>query len=78
VVPGRVLRYRSLGFRGAFIIEPADRGVRFTGELDFGIRTPGVGFVVDAVLRKLLGRELAAIQTHMREEGQNLKRLLER
>lgn len=78
VVPGRVLRYRSRGFRGAFVLELAEGGTRFTAELDFGTRTPVIAFVLDALLRTLLGRQLAAFQAHMGEEGQNLKRLLER
>ena len=77
VVPGHIMRYRNRGFRGAFLIEPTNGGTRFTAELDFGIGTPVIGALLDAVLRKLLARQLESFQTHMREEGQNLKRLLE-
>ncbi len=78
VVPGRLVRYSDHGYRGAFVLEPAAGGTRFTAELSFGTRVPGVGKVIDAILRRLLRSRLIALQTHMREEGQNLKRLLER
>lgn len=77
VVPGRVMRYRNHGFTGAFLVEPANGGTRFTAELAFGIPTPVIGFIMDAVLRRILARRLAALHTHMREEGRNLKHLLE-
>jgi hypothetical protein len=77
VVPGRWLQYRTRGFTGAFSLEPADRGTCFTAELDFGIEAPLIGSLLDRVLRKVLARRLAAFETHMREEGENLKRILE-
>lgn len=78
VIPGRVMRYRSRGFRGAFLLEPVTGGTRFTAELDFGIRTPGIGSALDAIMRRVLAGRLAAFRTHMRQEGENLKRVLER
>lgn len=78
VVPGRVMRYRNHAFTGRFLLEPANGGTRFTAELHFGISTPVIGYLLDALLQAVLGRRLAAFQTHMREEGGNLKRLLER
>ena len=78
VVPGRLVRYRDHGFSGAFLIEPDGAGSRFTAELRFGVRVPVVGRALDWLARRLLARQLAAIQAHMREEGANLKRLLER
>lgn len=78
VVPGRVMRYRNHGFTGAFLLEPANGGTCFTAELNFGIRTPVIGHLLDALLQRVLGSRLAAFQTHMREEGENLKRVLER
>jgi hypothetical protein len=77
VVPNRLLGYRGRGFAGAFRLEPANGGTRFTAELDLGTRAPVVGHVLDAVIRLLLGRRLAAMRSHVREEGENLKRLLE-
>lgn len=78
VVPARALHYRSRGFRGAFLIEPSNGATRFTAELAFGIQAPVIGAALDAVLLRLLKRRLEALRTHMREEGGNLKRLLER
>lgn len=78
VVPVRLMRYRSRGFRGAFILEPAEQGTRFTAELDFGTTTPVIARILDAVLRRLMKRQLSALQTHMQEEGGNLKAILER
>ena len=77
VVPGRVLRYRNHAFAGAFLVEAANGRTCFTAELTFGLRTPVLGDLFDAVVRRVLARRLATIQTHMREEGENLKRLVE-
>lgn len=77
VVPDRLLRYSGRGFRGAFILEPVDEGTRFTAELEFGICLPLGGRLLDVVLRRVLAKRLSAFQTHMREEGENLRRLLE-
>jgi uncharacterized protein YndB with AHSA1/START domain len=77
IVPGRVIRYRDRLFGGAFLLEPVNGGTRFTAELEFGLRTPIIGQMLDRILRPALTRRLAALETHMREEGVNLKRLLE-
>ncbi len=78
VTPGRTIRYRSRGVEGAFLVSPVDAGSRFTATLSFGTRVPLVGSVVDAVVRRLMGHRLASLQEHMREEGRNLKLMLER
>jgi hypothetical protein len=77
VVPDRLMRYRNHGFTGAFLLEPTNGGTRFTAELRFGITTPVIGSLLDVLLRAVLGHRLAAFQSHMREEGENLRRLLE-
>lgn len=77
VVPQRLIRYSGRGFRGAFILEPVGQGTCFTAELEFGIRVPLVGRLLDVVLRRAFAEQLAALQTHMREENQNLRQLLE-
>lgn len=77
VVPGRLLRYRGRGFEGAFVLEPVAGGTRFTAELAFGVRARGLGGLVDVTLRPILARVLPELQAHMREEGENLKRILE-
>ena len=60
------------------MVEPVNGGTRFTVELSFGIRAPIIGHVVDAILRRVLERRLATVHTHMREEGEHLKGLLEK
>jgi hypothetical protein len=77
IVPDRLLRYSGRGFRGAFILEPAGNGTRFTAQLEVGAPLPLIGRLVDPVLRRLIATRLSAVQGHMREEGQNLKHLLE-
>lgn len=78
VIPNRLMRYRDHAFAGVFILEPADGETRFKAELTFGLRAPVIGSVLDAIARRLLARRLAAMQVHIRKEGDNLKRLLER
>jgi hypothetical protein len=78
VAPEHLMRYRGPGFRGSFLLEPADGGTRFTAELAFGLRIPLIGRALDAVARRLMARQLAALENHKREEGENLKALLER
>lgn len=77
VVAQRLLCYRAPGIRGAFRLDPANGATRFTAELRLGSGAPVIGGLVNLVLGKMLARRLAALQTHMREEGENLKRLLE-
>ena len=77
VEPGHLLRYVTRAFRGAFVVEPVGEGTSFTAQLSFGTRTPLVGGALDALLRSVLSARLTAFRTHMHEEGENLKRLLE-
>lgn len=63
--------------RGAFLLEPLRGATRFTAELDFGVASPVLAPLVDAILQKVFGRQLAAFRVHLREEGANLKRLME-
>ena len=72
--PGRFMRFRVLGVigwlvpEGDFTITPSNNGSRFSA----GLRVRG-GWL----LRRLLPAHYQALRTHMREEGENLKRLLE-
>jgi len=74
---GHLLRYETRAFKGAFVVEPVDEGTNFTAQVSFGTRAPLVGGALDALLRRAMSGRLAAFRTHMHEEGQNLKRLLE-
>jgi hypothetical protein len=78
VDPGRRMEYEIVALgRGAFEVIPKGEEVEFVAELGLGSDFPIVGRLVDAVLRALLGRRLEAMRQHMREEGQNLKKILE-
>jgi uncharacterized protein YndB with AHSA1/START domain len=78
VEPGRSVRYRMFpGLGGGFDIAPSGRGSRFTATVRIGFRIPLVGPLVDAILRRTIGRRLEAIRRHQHEEGTNLKTLLE-
>lgn len=77
VEPGRLLRYAGRGFRGAFMLEPEGTGTRFTAQLELGWSVPLLGWLLDLVLRRVLATRIAALRLHVREEGRNLKRILE-
>jgi hypothetical protein len=77
VVPNRLLRYSGRGVRGAFVLEPVGSGTQFTAELDVGVRLPLIGRILDPVLHRVVGKRLSAVRDHMREEGRNLKHILE-
>ena len=77
VVPGRALHYRGPGFTGAFLLDPVNGSTSFTAELGFGVRLGILTPLLDTVVRRLLAGRLAALETHMHEEGVNLKRLVE-
>ncbi len=78
VIPNSCLEYSiAPGFRGSFRTRSHDRGVEFVAELALGVGWPFLGRALDWLLGKLLSSRLAALETHMREEGQNLKSMLE-
>jgi uncharacterized protein YndB with AHSA1/START domain len=54
--------------RGSFIVEPKGEGSLFTATLEFRLA---------GLLERLAGDRTEAMRVHMREEGENLKRLLE-
>jgi hypothetical protein len=62
VVPDRLLRYSGRGVLGAFILEPAGNGTRFTAQLDVGAHLPLIGRLLDPVLRRLMAKRLSAVQ----------------
>lgn len=74
VDPPRQLEYRILGPHsillptGGFEVAPDDEGSRFTAYICYRF-----GQLTEALFR----RRVAALRAHMREEGQNLKRLIE-
>lgn len=74
-VPNELIEYKVLFpesiicSKGSFSIKPADGGSVFTATLSFRF---------GRVLSKLAGKRVEAIRVHMREEGENLKVLLEK
>ena len=53
---------------GAFIVEPHSLGSRFTASISYRF---------GALTERLFQRRVAALTQHMKEEGQNLKRIIE-
>ena len=74
VDPPRRMGYRILGSHGvllpcgAFTITPDDGGSRFTASIRYRF---------SVVTEWFLRQRVAALRTHMREEGENLRRLVE-
>jgi len=74
VTPPHTLRYRVLGLHsmllpdGAFTITQDDGGSSFTANIRYRFGT---------VTQRIFRQRMEALQTHMREEGENLKQLLE-
>lgn len=81
VEPGRSFSYR-VGFPGALVgaggsfrfTPSADGGCEMREEVHFGFRIPLLGWLVDRLLSLVL--PLEEFRRHVREEGQNLVRLL--
>lgn len=72
--PPRRLDYRLLGPisfllpRGSFVVLPTASGAKFVAEIHYRF-----GWLVERLLR----RRFAVLRAHMREEGENLKRIIE-
>lgn len=76
--PGRRIEYQIIRLgRGVFEVVPAGDGVEFAAEIDIGPDAAVIGWLADAFLRTFLRRRLEAMRQHMREEGQNLKTIME-
>jgi len=66
-----------LGTKGVFIMEPEGAGLLFTAEMHMGVDLPLVGGLVDRIMGIFMSRQLQGMEKHIREEGQNLKTILE-
>ena len=76
--PDRRMEYTIAGLgKGAFEVIPRGDEIEFVAELELGSDSPILGRAVDAFLRALFGRRLEAMRQHMREEGENLKKIIE-
>ena len=76
--PGRRIEYEIVGLgKGAFEVIPKGDKVEFVAELGLGFDFSIIGSMADAVFSMLFSRRLEAMRQHMREEGQNLKKIIE-
>ena len=55
--------------KGSFILEPREKSIIFTAKLSFRFAW---------LFSKLTKNRVKVIKTHMKEEGENLKKLLEK
>jgi len=75
LIPNRLYRFKTVGglklllAGGSFEIEPSENGSIFTATLDFHM---------GKFISKLFKKKVQQISQHMIEEGQNLKKILER
>jgi hypothetical protein len=77
--PNARIEYKTfLGSKGVFIIEPRGDNSLFTAEMYMGTNVRLLANLVDSIMKILVSRRLQGIKQHMSEEGQNLKRILEK
>lgn len=75
LIPNRLYRFKTVGALklilagGSFEIEPSENGTIFTATLNFHL---------GKILSKLAKKKVQQISQHMIEEGQNLKKILEK
>jgi len=75
LIPNRLYRFKTVGglklilAGGSFEIEPSENGSIFTATLDFHM---------GKLLSKIAKKKVQQISQHMIEEGQNLKKILEK
>ena len=79
VIPNKRVEYVVDGLgHGAFETQTSKGGwVHFVAELDIGSDTPIIGWTVDNIFQWFFNARLESMRQHMREEGQNLKAILE-
>jgi hypothetical protein len=73
------IEYKTfLGSKGVFIIDPRGSDCLFTAEMYMGTNVRLLAGLVDIIMKIFMSRQLQGIKQHMAEEGQNLKRILEK
>jgi hypothetical protein len=78
IEPNRSIAYRiAPGLNGRFLLAETEFGCQLEAEIRIGWRVPIFGWVVDRLVRRVFDASLDALRIHMREEGQNLSRLLD-
>lgn len=76
--PGSRIDYAVFpGLSGSFLVEHSEGECRFIAELKMGTEWPLIGPAMDRMLGRILERQILSLERHMKEEGENLKRLLE-
>jgi hypothetical protein len=79
VIPKVRLEYKAeLGIAGAFEVKSKRSKILFMAEITLGTNLPGLGWALDWIIGALLSDRLEALKQHMAEEGENLKKLLEK
>ena len=79
IKPNSRIEYKTfMGTKGIFVMEPRGTSTLFTAEMHMGINFPFLGKLIDRIMLKLLSSQLEGIKQHMVEEGQNLKKILEK
>lgn len=78
VVPGKRIEFiiERMG-RGAFEVQAKDKSVLFEAELDIGSENPIMGLAFDLFFSIFFQQRIDAMRQHMKEEGENLKVILE-
>ncbi len=78
VVPDQEFQYRVMpGIRGGFQFLENIKGVDVKAELQIGWDIPFIGAFIDMVMSFLFSGLIKVLKQHMREEGENLRTLLE-
>lgn len=75
--PSRVGYRIAPGLRGSFIAQESGNGTLFTAEIDLGFEFPILGAMVDRLLRAFFTPIISVVEEHMKEEGVNLKHIME-
>ena len=78
VVPGKRVEFviEKMG-KGAFEVQAKDNLVIFVAELAIGSEYPVIGSAFDLMFSIIFQKRLDAMRQHMKEEGENLKAILE-
>jgi len=78
VIPNQGFQYRLMpGINGGFQFFENTKGVDVKAELRIGWDIPFIGAFIDKIMSLLLFNHIKALKQHMREEGNNLRSLLE-
>ena len=78
VINNHAFEYRVMsGVSGSFVFIENEDGTDVIAELRFGYKIPLIGTLIDMLSRVVFSTQLKALKQHMKEEGENLRNLLE-